>query len=142
MSQCHFWGHYHFGHYERFKRKNKHLSVFKSIYFLYLFIYFECYKLNINITTEQFMCYQFVHFILVSNFVNIEFGAFKIIKHIYEINTSEHKNIFIFTIKTLIMPNMKMSLQVGLRQFAGPSFELGIHYYLLNHNTYRTRSDL
>ena len=64
---------------------------------------------------------------LLSSDVNIEFIAFKIIKHIYEINTSEYKNIFIFTIKALIMPNMKMSLQVGLRHFAGPSFELGIH---------------
>ena len=82
MSQSQFWGHYHFGHYERFKRKNKHLSVFKSIYFLYMFIYFECYKLNINITTEQFMCHQFANVVLVSNFVNIEFGAFKINKRI------------------------------------------------------------
>ena len=116
--------------------------MFRSIYFIYVFNYFESAKLNINEVRDQNKMNKLIAHKLLSSDVNIEFIAFKIIKHIYEINTSEHKNTFIFTIKTLIMPNLKMSLQLGLRQFAGPSFELGIHYYLLNHNTYRTRSDL
>ena len=98
-----------------------------SIYFLYTFIYFECAKFNINEVRDQNNISKLMTHKLLCSDVNIEFIAFKIIKYIYEINTSEHKNIFIFTIKALIMPNMKMSLQVGLRHFAGLSSELGIH---------------
>ena len=126
LSQSHLWSHCHIWHYERFKRKNKFVFVVKSIYFLYVVIYFECAKFNINEVRYQNKISKLMIYKLLCSDVKTDIIAFKINKHIQEINTCEHKKVFIFTLITLIMPNMTMTPKMRLRQTEGPSFKLGI----------------
>ena len=96
-----------------------------SIYFLYTFIYFECAKFNINEVRDQNNISKLMTHKLLCSDVNIEFIAFKIDKHVQEINTFEHREMLIFTLKTLIMPKMIMTPKMALRHFEKPTLELG-----------------